>query len=176
MIEYRNEPLERRKIHTNYSHNTLQYQFDEIYSYNQENLLLPCGYFWSFLSKHHHGPRIWVPDTFVITQADHPSVWVYSNQAGVVEKTPYRNLKDFVSKLCESEEPGNIVAVCKKPIYRNDTIVGNDVKLVRNQGVNAFLSQLPPNVGGVFVIQRFIKCEGQKPFICRTVWRKKGVN
>lgn len=63
-----------------------------------------------------------------------------------------------------------------QPIYRNDGIVGNDVKLIRNHGVSSFVAQIPANISGVFVIQRFIKCSGQKPFVCRTVWRNKGIS
>lgn len=148
----------------------------ENYSYDQENPLLPCGFFWSYLCKAGKGPKVWIPDTFILGQGENQSVWIYSNEKGNVEKSVSKSAKDFITKLCESEEEENVVAVLKKAVFRNDTIVGHDIRLMRNHGVTSCVALLPGNLSGAFTIQRFVKCKGLKSFMCRTVWRSKGVN
>lgn len=168
--------MERRKIRTAYRNGVIEYLFVENYSYDQENPLLPCGFFWSYLSKAGKGPKVWIPDTFILGQGENQSIWIYTNNKGTIEKSSNRSTKDFITKLHESEEEGNVVAVLKKVLYRNDTIVGHDIRLMRNHGVSSCVAQLPGNLSGAFTIQRFVKCKGPKSFICRTVWRARGTN
>ena len=61
----------------------------------------------------------------------------------------------------------------KRITYNDSYINGNDIKLLNARYLqNASLQQFSGQSETVLTLQRFIKCNGNKAFICRTIFRK----
>lgn len=57
--------------------------------------------------------------------------------------------------------------------YNDHYINGNDVKLLNARYLqNASFQQLGGQSEALITLQRYVKSNGNNPFICRTIWRK----
>ncbi|EAS01971.2 Lmbr1-like motif protein (macronuclear) [Tetrahymena thermophila SB210] len=116
--------------------------------------------------------KVWIPDTIVLNDDNFPPMWFYSSPDGHVYRTDSFTSKSVAAKLSNYASPDELVAVVKKIQFRDQlNIAGNQVKLVSSRDLlttvtNTFQVREPT------VIQKFIKSNGPKAFICRTVWRK----
>ncbi|KAL4442889.1 hypothetical protein ABPG74_010778 [Tetrahymena malaccensis] len=116
--------------------------------------------------------KVWIPDTIVLNDDNLPPMWFYSSPDGHVYRTDMFTSKSVAAKLSNYASPDELVAVVKKIQFRDQlNIAGNQVKLVSSRDLlttvtNTFQVREPT------VIQKFIKSNGPKAFICRTVWRK----
>lgn len=75
--------------------------------------------------------RLWLPDTIVLNERDCPGMWFYSSADGYVYRSDSFVQRNVVVKFTEGAAQENeLVAVLKKPHYKNLELVGNDVKPV----------------------------------------------
>lgn len=72
----------------------------------------------------------------------------------------------------DAENDYELVAVLKKPQYKNLELVGNDVKSVVVKELPALTANIMSTRGDVTVLQRYVRSKGPKAFICRSVWRR----
>ncbi|EGR32819.1 lmbr1-like conserved region family protein, putative, partial [Ichthyophthirius multifiliis] len=116
--------------------------------------------------------KLWIPNTIILNDNNLPPMWFYSSPDGYVYRTDQLNPKNVVAKLSNYSSPDELVALIKKLQYKDQSnICGNTIKLVSSKELlNATASQF--QLSETTVIQKFIKSNGPKAFICRTVWRK----
>ncbi|KAL4477278.1 hypothetical protein ABPG73_003404 [Tetrahymena malaccensis] len=152
------------------------------YQYSYEKLM-PYVFFFKYLAKKPNGPeekqkntinrlKIWLPDTLVFNDGDLPAMWFYTSQSGFVYRADSFNKRNIVQKFGEHCSPDELVCVLKKPCYRNQELVGNDVNIVSKSELDTVSSNLFQDKNQLTVLQRFVKSNGPKAFICRTIWRK----
>ncbi|CAK83163.1 unnamed protein product (macronuclear) [Paramecium tetraurelia] len=116
--------------------------------------------------------QLWVPDTIVLNDREMPNYWLYSDSRGYVFRTDAFTSKNVVSKLANYTSPDELVAVVKKQQFRNMELVGNEIKLVCCRDLQTQINANFSNRMDLTVIQKFVKSNGPKAFICRTIWRK----
>ncbi|CAD8077133.1 unnamed protein product [Paramecium sonneborni] len=116
--------------------------------------------------------QLWVPDTIVLNDREIPNYWLYSDSRGYVFRTDTFTSKNVISKLANYTSPDELVAVVKKQQFRNMELVGNEVKLVCCRDLQSQINANFSNRMDLCVIQKFVKSNGPKAFICRTIWRK----
>ncbi|CAD8139136.1 unnamed protein product [Paramecium pentaurelia] len=116
--------------------------------------------------------QLWVPDTIVLNDREIPNYWLYSDSRGYVFRTDTFTSKNVISKLANYTSPDELVAVVKKQQFRNMELVGNEIKLVCCRDLQSQINVNFSNRMDLCVIQKFVKSNGPKAFICRTIWRK----
>lgn len=116
--------------------------------------------------------QLWIPDTIVLNDRDMPNYWLYSDPRGFVFRTDSFTAKNVVSKLANYTSPDELVAVVKKQHFRNLELAGNEVKLICCRDLQTTVNSHFSNRMDLTVIQKYVKSNGPKAFICRTVYRQ----
>ncbi|KRX09079.1 hypothetical protein PPERSA_01966 [Pseudocohnilembus persalinus] len=157
-------------------------QYQRTYKYNQG--LMPWIYFWKALARKPEGSKqqqmstinrlkLWIPDTIVISDEDLPPMWFYTSPEGYVYRTDTFTTRHISAKLSNYASPDELVAVFKKQsLYEDGEICGNEVKMSSARELFQMTAGVFQEQAGTQVIQKFVKANGPKAFICRTCWRK----
>jgi len=99
-------------------------------------------------------------------------MWIYSNPDGWVYRTDVTNVKNVSTKLANYASSDELVAVIKKVEFGRTDAIGNNITLVSARDLPLMASSCFANKSDFTVIQKFVKSNGPKAFICRTCWRK----
>ncbi|KAM3146974.1 hypothetical protein pb186bvf_000690 [Paramecium bursaria] len=143
---------------------------------NRYSEMLPYIHFYKLLARNNESNvnrlKLWIPDTVVLNDKEMPNYWLYSDPKGFVFRTDTFTPKNVISKLANYTSPDELVAVMKKQQFRSMELVGNDVKLVCCRDLPNSVSVMFQNRVDIMVVQKYVKSNGPKAFICRTVYRK----
>jgi hypothetical protein len=148
---------------------------DNFYNYEASGNIQPCAYFWKELIKCGpvNSPSVLIPDTLVLNDKEHPLLWIFTNSKGRIDSATNINLKDFVNKITNYCSPNELSACLKRVTYKDRYINGKDVKLLNARYLqNCSQTQLGGQSETLVTVQRYVKSNGNKAFICRTIWRK----
>jgi LMBR1 domain-containing protein 1 len=116
--------------------------------------------------------QIWVPDTIVHNDTNRP-YWIYSNLDGEVCRIEQFEAKHVFDKL--KREPEEICAVLKIQQYDAELgrVVGNKSTALPTNLLKEKVRLAWKGDANRCCIQKFIKCRGPRPFICRSVYTLK---
>eukprot|EP00742_Colponemidia_sp_Colp-10_P005596 GILJ01005982.1.p1 GENE.GILJ01005982.1~~GILJ01005982.1.p1 ORF type:complete len:988 (+),score=146.86 GILJ01005982.1:2024-4987(+) len=154
---------------------------DERFQY--EGDFAPLVNFYKFLARRPEGTKkdqqssagrlkLWIPDTVVYGDGEGP-MWFYSSKEGYVYRTDSFQDKHVVSKLGNSQRLDDLVAVSKKPVRdKGGRVLQNRTNVMNTRELSLLVPAITSSAGEKMVIQKFIKCRGPKPFVCRAVWRQ----
>ena len=124
----------------------------------------------NFIKKIYHYK---IPDTIVLNDRDLPPMWFYSSVDGYVYRTDRFMPKNVAVKFNEGAgHSDELVALLKKPHFKNLELVGNDVKTVTSKELPLLCSNIIGSRGDTTVLQRYVRSCGPKAYICRTVWKR----
>ena len=109
-----------------------------------------------------------MPDTIILNDGN--PMWIYSSTEGYVYRTETFIDQHIFSKLGDSENKEDLVAVLKRGNFNNKTNHRglNTVALSTNDLIK-HMGQLQQDR---CVIQKFVKCNGPKAFVCRVVYKR----
>lgn len=105
------------------------------FKYSQDTFM-PYLFFFKFLAKRNAEEskaklRMWIPDTIIVNDRDLSGMWFYSGADGYVYRTDSFTARNAVQKFCDgTQTPDELVAVIKKPHFRNMELIGNETKPV----------------------------------------------
>lgn len=148
----------------------------EGYSYTFD--LNPTVSFFKFLSvvprfqSSNSKLKLWVPDTIVYNDTNRP-YWIYSNLNGEVCRLEQFEMKHVFDKLKKVKD--DTCAVLKIQHYDSELgrVVGNKTSFIPTSLLKEKVRLAWKGDANRCCIQKFIKCRGPRPFICRTVYTLK---
>ena len=116
--------------------------------------------------------QIWVPDTIVYNDTNRP-YWVYSNLSGEVCRIEQFEARHVFDKLKRGAE--EVCAVLKIQQYDPELgrVVGNKSTALPTNLLKEKVRLAWKGDANRCCIQKFIKCRGPRPFICRSVYTLK---
>jgi LMBR1 domain-containing protein 1 len=115
--------------------------------------------------------RLNIPDTIVFNDEDSP-IWLYTSDKGYIYRTENFFDQHIMSRLGNSTTPEEVVAVFKRLKYNNKAKrqLGFTTTVLNTYDLSARLGEVAR--GNPCVLQKFVKCNGPVPFVCRAVYRK----
>lgn len=118
-------------------------------------------------------PTCLVPDTLIINGKENETVWVYTDKNGHITSDNNATFKDFVFKLVNYSSPNELVGIFKRPIYHEKLAYINEIKLLNSRYLMNCSQQQLGQKDHVVYLQRFIKSNGKKAFLCRTIYKQE---
>jgi len=117
------------------------------YKYSNDTFM-PYLFFFKYLAKRTFEEnkskcklKLWIPDTIILNDRDLTAMWFYSSADGYIYRTDTFTARNAVTKFCEfSKDPNEVVAVIKKPHYRNMELIGNDTKPILDSEISLLFS------------------------------------
>eukprot|EP00741_Cyanophora_paradoxa_P007811 tig00001214_g7557.t1 len=115
------------------------------------------------------GVRVLIPDTIVVGEPEvDSSLWYFTSlQDGRVCCFDVRAEREILRQLGRPQAPGEPVALVKRLDPRGAC---NRVEVLDTAGLDAFV-KTSMSAGVPFLIQRFVRPGGQRPYIVRAHWR-----
>ncbi|CAD8061259.1 unnamed protein product [Paramecium primaurelia] len=150
------------------------------YKYSH-NTLMPYIHFFKYMAKRYDETnqkcklKMWIPDTIILNDVDLSAIWLYSSADGYVYRTDSFTSRNAAQKFTEgSNDPNELIAVIKKPHYKDMELIGNDTKPILQKDVQLLFSNAMSVKQEITCLQKYIKCQGPMAYICRTIWKKNG--
>jgi hypothetical protein len=99
-------------------------------------------------------------------------MWIFTDEQGHIRRETNINFKDFVNKLTSFSSPNELVAMLKRPIFSEQLTYCNDLRLFNARYLQSSSQQQMAQKDQVCCLQRFVKSNGGRPFLCRTIYNR----